>query len=209
MPYFIYKNQNIAGIGGVLPKVDDSKFNLGQAEKDGFYLGFVKDPTDVEEMKDYFVCFVDNDISDGFKLLGLTQVPNDPGDSESDLRSLTTEEQEKQAKAEKLMRKLKVRFIISSSVGDLHDLVADISKRVDILERLLMITLQDLINNKQVTSFDKTKIDMVNNYLSDVSARNVKTRVDIENIDSLFSKLGKRVTSITEIITNHYLQQKS
>lgn len=208
MAYFIYKASNIANLGGVLPKVDDAKFTLGQAYYEGYYLGSTPNPENVSEIKEYFVTFIDDETAEGFKLLGVTQLPVDPAQPESEMRPLTADETAKQQKAQKLIYKLQLRDKIYANVGDVGDIIADLSKRVDMLERLLMRTMYYILQNQAIP---QTLIDnylpVIQNYITAVDSGTLKLRADLEDPQVVYNKLHERFNTITNLVKTEYLDK--
>ena len=209
MPYFLYKAQNIANLGGVLPNPQPSDdYQLGITERDRFYLGYVDNPQKIEQIKDYFVCFIDDETAEGFRLLGVTQVPEDPANPESSMRDLTEEELAKQKKAEKLMTKLKFRNSVESNIGDLPDIVADLCKRLEILERLVFKVCYYLLQDQTIGDDVKNQFtSIVTSYVDAVNNGQLKTRVDLEDLTNLYNRVYERVNAFTQLFENEYLNK--
>jgi len=213
MVYFIYKALDIARLGGVLPNPkrlnlpDDVK--LGLAKRDYFYLGCCENPEHLLPIKEYIVTFVDRDTAEGFTLLGMSRVPKDPTDPASELRDLTDEELKKQEKARKLLQKLKLRQKIYGSIEDLEDIVADLSKRIDLLERLHLTTLYYILKGEPLPDdLKKSFLSVAETYIKHVEKGRVRTRVDIEDPKKLLDKVMKRVTKITKLVEAELLSEK-
>ena len=211
MVYFIYKALDIARLGGVLPDPkrlpDDVK--LGLAKRDYFYLGCCENPEHLLPIKEYIVTFVDRDTAEGFTLLGMSRVPKNPTDPTSELRDLTPEELEKQEKARKLLLKLRLRQRIYGSVEDLEDIVAFLSKRIDLLERLFLTTLYYILKNERLPdSLEKSYLSIAETYIKQVEEGRVKTRVDVEDPKKLHDKVMKKVTEITKLVEAELLSKK-
>lgn len=208
MFYFLYKFQNIANIGGVFPKTKDGEIELGLGVQDGYYLGKMISHESLNSIKNYFVCFIDDDTADGFKLVGITQIPIDPMNPHTEYRDLTTTELTKQALADKLLLKLKLRSHISLEVGDTDDLIADMSKRTDLIERLLLrvfyYTLQDIPIPQAIKD---AYLPMVTNYINSVDNQTLRVRADLEDPQEVFNKLAIRTTKIADIVKEEYFDK--
>jgi len=207
MPYFLYRSQNIANLGGVLPNPQPPEdYQLGITEKDGFYLGYVDDPQKIEQIKDYFVCFIDDDTAEGFRLVGVTQLPEDPTDPESSMRDLTEEELAKQEKAERLLAKLRFRNSVESNIGDIPDIIADLSKRLEIIERLVFKVCYYLLQDQSIDQSVKDQfLSIVTSYVDAVDNGTLKTRVDLEDLNELYNRVYERVNTLTNLLETEYL----
>jgi hypothetical protein len=131
--YFLYKANNITRIGGVVPPQPKTG-HLGMACNNDWYLGCI-DESELDYFqrnKEYNIQPCSSEEASGFKLLGLTTIQEGP---EDEPRDLTEEELAHQKKAEILISKLSIRPVISSSIGDIDDQLADVTKGLALLER--------------------------------------------------------------------------
>lgn len=106
--------------------------------------------------------------------------------------------------------KLKIRTRIEQEVGDDQDLLSDLSKRVTMLERLVIRMANDLINNSPtaVPTIDLMYKDMVQGYLALLAAYDNQANIaDLEDASTLFQKLFDRSVAITEIVKEDYIDK--
>jgi len=106
--------------------------------------------------------------------------------------------------------KLRTRERITSEVGDEWDLIADISKRLTMSERLITLLALELINNlpdqvpetknKYQALLEQYRMVLLNSQELDIA--------DLENPIQLFSKLLDRSIKITNIVKEDYLKFK-
>jgi len=210
MSYFLYKPQNISNMGNIFPNYDqdNSGIQLGLAFKRGYYLGYIDSPEKIKEMKNYFVCFIDDEIAEGFKLLDVEKVVVETNGFQLKRRDLTDEEREKQKKAEKLLMKLELRDKINANIEDVEDIIADINKRIDLIERLIVTVCKYLLRNEQIPEDVSNEfLPFINRYFEMLDNNEFMTRVDIEDATQLFEKLSSRITKITKLVQDEYLNK--
>ena len=206
MAYFLYSPQNIANIGGVFPKTKDEEFTLGMSEHDGYYLGSIVDINNIDKIGKYFVCFINDDTAAGFRILGATQMLIDPANIESGYRDLTTEEIRTQNMAKNLLLKMDVRKNIENNVGDLADLVADLSKRIDLVERMAVRMAYYVYQGLSVpTELRDAYLPLIQDAVTRWDEGTLIARNDIEDPADIQAKLVVRSNKITEIIRDDYL----
>jgi len=107
--------------------------------------------------------------------------------------------------------KLKTRTRIDLEVGDNEDLIADLSKRITMLERLVIRLSKDLLTNTpdNIPTINEMYSPMVDGYLQLLSFYNNQANIaDLEDPMALFQKLFDRSVKITEIVKNDYLDKK-
>lgn len=210
MPYFLYKPQNISNMGNTFPNYneDSNGIQLGLAFKRGYYLGYIDGPEKIKEMKNYFICFIDDEIAEGFKLLDVEKVVVEANGLQLKRRDLTDEEREKQEKAEKLLMKLELRDKINANIEDVEDIIADINKRIDLIERLVLTVCKYLLRNEQIPEdVSNVFLPFINRYFEMLDNNEFITRVDIEDATQLFEKLSSRITKITKLVQEEYLNK--
>jgi len=208
MPYFIYKPQNIANIGGVFPKTNDDEFSLGLGVYKYYYLGSVVSTNLIHKIKDYFISFLTDDEAEGFKLLSVNDIPIDPSDIDSERRPLNETELANKALANKIMLKLELREKIYKDVGDIDDLIADMSKRIDLIERLVMRIFYFILNKQDVPQeLLDAYLPMIANYITAVDSGQVKMRADLEDPQEVFNSLAVRYTTITNLVKTEYFDK--
>lgn len=208
MYYFLYTFQNMANIGGVFPRTEKDEFTLGISAFKELYLGTVVDPELINKISNYFICFIDEDVAEGFKIISAKRLPIDPSSPESKSRDLTEKELALQAKAKALVLKLKLRPKIYREIGDINDMVADMSKRIDLLEKILLKTTFFLFQDTEIPQAMKdTYLPMITKYISDIENDTIKAKEDLEDPQTLFDKLAARKSTIAKIVKSEYLDK--
>lgn len=108
-----------------------------------------------------------------------------------------------------LRNKYIARARIDKEVGDLPDLLADVSKRLALNERLLMRLLSELLPTLAADSYVKSAYgDMIAQYIAMVDDGTIVDRVDYEDPNSLFSELTTKGKRIGNIVNEDYLSKK-
>jgi hypothetical protein len=146
---------------------------------------------------------INEQVSNGLGLLNVTQMPVD--DDGFEMRDLTEQEIEDKAAAQVAIKKLNIRYRVESSVGDIYDIVADVSKRISILERICLKTFAELYNSDNVSQSLKDEYkSLIDGYVSDVSGGDFKDRTDLETTSELFSRLKTKFKDIADIVQDEY-----
>lgn len=103
----------------------------------------------------------------------------------------------------------KIRYEIENNVLEnekynIFDILADLSKRCNLLERCLMVLLKDKIDTNSLPSSLDSYIPLVEHYNTELSNSNYKSRTDLSE-DKLAElvKLMDRDNKITEILENN------
>jgi len=110
---------------------------------------------------------------------------------------------------QKLRNKEIARDRIEKEVGDDKDLLADISKRLALTERLLMRLSHELLPTLAEDSYIKSAYGgMIAQYLNGVDAGVIKDRVDYEDTAQVFNTLTQRTIKIGQIVEAEYLSKK-
>jgi hypothetical protein len=198
--YFVYKANRITGIGGIVPK-NNEYTDLGLYNKREWYLGKTSDPTFFNYIREFNPIVVDSTTASGFKYLDSAGVIEDDGFGNITTREFTTYEESLKTSAEKFMDKLEVRAKIESEVGDVYDLISDLSKRLALIERALVYTMRNILNGDPIpTKYQNLVNTMATLFVTDP----VTDPVDICGIDenSLVPYLGDRVRKISEILND-------
>jgi hypothetical protein len=127
-------------------------------------------------------------------------------------RELTEEEIANKAKAELFLIKLETRAKITANIGDNNDLIADINKRISILERITYQTLNYLYSQSELIDDIPAELQnaygsLLNNYVNMISTGDLKDAIDLEDINNVFDKILDRINK-TSIICKEYISQK-
>lgn len=201
---FIFKNtQYRKGLGGTMPPDTHIKSSKGY-----YYLGETAD-TNFQDILQWEPMPVSQQVVDGFNLLNVTQVSVNPDDPEDEtMRDLNSTELENKHAAEKALKKIETRSQIHGQVGDIYDLVSDLSKRLGLLERITARTIDFIYNDSSISSeipqaFKDGYGVLLNDYLSYIDGGTLRDRVDIEDNTELFTKLVDRNNTITNIVEDY------
>jgi hypothetical protein len=101
------------------------------------------------------------------------------------------------------------RSRIEKEVGDDKDLLADISKRLALNERLLMRLTHELLPTLAADGYVAQAYGgMIAQYLAGVDGGVIKDRADYEDTAILFSDLIVKTNKIGEIVNDEYLSKK-
>lgn len=198
MIYFVYTANSVPGVGGVTPQ----GVRIGIAAHKNIKAGCCSDPLDLLSISEFSPIIVTEDEAMGLNLVGLTEINDVMG---GDIRPLNDVELARQAAAEKLVKKLRARFRINAEVGDAQDLLADVAKRLAMLERMVMLMAHEQLNGVAIDQATKDLfMALVKNYVDGISADTLKDRIDLEDTAELFNRLGARATAIAGIIAEEY-----
>jgi len=205
--YFLYKHQNIATIGGVLPKTDDDKITLGICENDGYYLGSVEDPTNISDIKDYFVAFISEEQAEGFKILHATEIIENSDPDNMTTRELNETELANQAAATKMMVKYQLRDHLATEFSDIPDMLADANKKYELLERIFMEIGIYLIQNQSIPSEVTSKyLPYFQKYADRMIGNNISIRADIEpDPVQFYDDLLNKTDVMNDMVNNIYI----
>ena len=209
--YFLYRPIRVGNMGGVLPtRYDKNTITLGLGEREGYYLGKTVDPASVEDIKEFFIRFITEEEARGFQLLGVNKIREEsPDNPEGTERDLTEEEQQAQNKAYNLILKLKLRSKINSRIGDTEEIIADLTKRIELLERLLLRVMYYQLSGQEIPEeLKQSYLPLIQAYVQSVDNGNFKSRIDVEDVHEVFGRLTVRFNEITNIVKEEYLDKK-
>ena len=195
---FIFLNRYLPTIGGPMPPNTTILGNYGD-----YYLGEI-DSNLFHTIKYWEPMPVDDETAEGFKFLGVDQVPTDPSDPESEMRALTSNEKQLKAKALKALKKLETRHKLHAEVEDIYDIVADLWKRVTLNERLLLRLAKWIMDNNSNLPTKLTQYKtMVDSILAEIDEGLYKDRTDLEDPAEVLAKLRSRGQKMTEIVEEY------
>jgi len=202
--YFIYKLNNITGVGGITPPQPVSG-DLGLAAFNDWYLGRVDDTNlnYFNKASEFKITPCTNEEANGFYLLGVTQVFSEPGNPESALRDLTTEETTLKTIAQALIAKMSLRPNVSNGVGDIDDQMADIAKRIALLERCFIHLYNKEVNNVTIPEPWAT---IMATFLTDLITQAIKDPIDIRSDGylAIYNSLKEKSNDLTTIMQSYY-----
>lgn len=105
-------------------------------------------------------------------------------------------------------KKAKARYRIQTEVNpgesyDIFDIVADLAKRLNMIERGLIMLLADLKANDALPEIIETKWGgIIDGYLAALTAGDYKARTDLAvDNDATFTELMRRDNAVTQILT--------
>ena len=200
----IFKNtQYRLGLGGTMPP------NVHIKGSNGYYYHGETDPENLDNILRWEPLMISQEASDGFKFLDVIKVRKFPDDMDNDeLRYLTVAEKVLKKAAEKVLKKLQTRSKISGEVGDVYDLIADLSQRVALVERLAASTANFLYTTSSIKDeFSQEYKDLygalANRYITKVEDGTDKDRIDLDTYSNTVEKLIAKNNKITEIVTEY------
>jgi len=99
---------------------------------------------------------------------------------------------------------------IEKNVWDIYDLIADMDKRIWMIERLVMRMTDVFINKKDIETdvFMQWYKPFVEQYITLVNNWMIKGRNDLEDLSVIFSDLITKTNTISSIVENEYLNKK-
>lgn len=205
MIHFLYKLNYITNIGGVTPRTEE-QVDLGLAVVDGLYLGRINAETDATgyllSIAEHAPVVISAQEAAGFPLVHVTEIrEGNPG--EETTRALTAEETAAKNAAIALLAKLGVRTAISINVGDLSDLVSDLSKRLALVDRIVL-ALFDVVENAGEMPADIKAV--ADKYKADHTAKLITDAIDIngKTLMQNYEILRDRNNAISNILTSYY-----
>jgi len=111
--------------------------------------------------------------------------------------------------ANNFINKLRARFLIDEQIGDVYDLIADLSKQVYLLTGIVTSMYANQYLNYTISETNKTNYDTYcYTYRQLVDNGEYKDRADLENPEELVSKLLARNKQIASIVKSEYLDKK-
>jgi len=120
-----------------------------------------------------------------------------------------TDDKYRKPKEKEDIYKLRARKIIDEEVGDIYDLVTDLSKRLVMAERLLLFMVDELTQGGTTPKTKKKYGGMISDYKYMLeSSGGVMDVADLEEPSALFHKLFQRTMQITNIVDKEYLNKK-
>jgi len=195
--YFVYKLNRIPGIGGIMPTsgVDE---DLGLAVFGEWYLGKCENATYLDTMREFSPYPCSDDVGAGFRFLGVETVLD--GEEE---RPLNEAEIALKATAQMFVAKLTLRPTIETQVGDTADQMADMAKRVALLERAVIHIYGHVKNETPIPDEWVALLDL---FYSDITTQAILDPVDIrpDGYDGVYAILKGRSNDLTEIMRPFY-----
>jgi hypothetical protein len=109
--------------------------------------------------------------------------------------------------SEKYDRKAKARYRIQTEVNpgeeyDVFDIVADLAKRLNILERGMVLLMDDMKTKGVLPEIIETNyVQIIDEYLGALAAGQYKARTDLAaDNDATFTELMRRDSAVTQIL---------
>ena len=198
--YFMFKTLRVKDIGGMMPPNVNIQGSLGE-----WYYGKVTDKNILWDIREYYPMVINKDCFDGLDFHGITQVPVDPADPESEMRDLTTEELALQTEADLMLKKFSIRASVEADVGDTYDLLSDMSKQISLLEKVVYETINDLYTSDVVSQEVKDKYsEMVTSNVTNINDADKNDTTDLESTSGIIDKTATRKNQIYNIKKTEY-----
>lgn len=107
--------------------------------------------------------------------------------------------------------KLQLRSKIEEEIGDTEDVLADLFKRVSLIERLLMYAINDILTNspESVPMVNTHYKSFVLNYIGAIQSNQELNVADLEDPTELFQKLMERSVKTTKLVKENYTDKKT
>ena len=194
--YFVYTMNNTPSVGGVTPQ----GVEIGISQYKNIMCGCCSDALDLLSISEFNPIPCSEDAGRGLSLIGLTELPdNSDPHNEPVMVALTDVQLKQQAAAESLVNKLRKRFNIKSLAGDDGDLLADLTKRVALLERLSMKVFDKVLNGATLSKVDADLIkSIIKSYKLDLKDASVTEQIDTEDLVLLSKKLRTRASKLEQ-----------
>ena len=123
--------------------------------------------------------------------------------------SLPFDKLESYKKAYNFRNLLISRYKIDILVGDQYDLIADLSKRLSMLTRLVIRVLHPMLTQTEMPEpYKSSYLGMMTDYITNVDAGNYYDRADLYQDQEMYVTLLERDIVIADIIKNDYLDKK-
>jgi uncharacterized protein YeeX (DUF496 family) len=181
-------------------------------ENGDYYLGEI-DETEFWKIKIFQPIPVSDEVASGFYLLNTDTITEESSAGEITTRDLTDEETSNKEAAELFFEKLEIRSQISANVGDNNDLIADINKRISLLERIVYQTLDYLYSSSELVDDIPSDLqdsygDLLNDYANKVENGEITDCVDLEGVDNIYDKIINRINTTSTICLNYIASKK-
>jgi hypothetical protein len=208
--YFIYKLLDNNRYGKFMPPQSklgiDSE--LGLAVNEPWYLGKCNDIRYLDEILEFDPYLITTDVALGFGLLNVNYVPDIDATSYSynaniKLRPLNEQELYYKTCAKQLFDKYELRYNITTKIGDTNDLLADINRKVSLLERIVFQYILDPNSNEMVNTY----IPLMQDYFYKLITGVYKDSIDFEDHTELFHKLKLRDTEFVNVMIEAMYKQ--
>lgn len=142
-----------------------------------------------------------------FKNSGINYVENPNPTAEYNMQYLNNEWEVLADENE--LYKTHSRKLIEYNLGDIFDLMADVSKRLGMLERVVLRDINERYNNNLIPVELKNDYkNLANNYVLAIDGGFAKDRADLEDSEELYNRLINRFTLITNILQTNYFNKK-
>jgi hypothetical protein len=198
--YIIFKTLRIKDIGGMMPPNVNIKGSIGE-----WYYGKITDKNILWDIREYYPMVIDEDTYKGLDYYNTTQITEDSTNGDIILRDLTEEELTLKNIAIKTLKKLDIRSSIESDVGDIYDIVADLSKQINILEKIVYESLNELFKTDIIPQSIKDKyLSLLTLNVTNINDDNIKDITDLENKTDIISKITNRKNIIYNIKKEKY-----
>ncbi len=207
--YFVYKLCFIQGIGGVQPK-PSATMQMGMACMPGEWILGKIDESELsylDKIREYSPILCSKNVADGIPLMFVDELPVESEEMamEPEMRPLNAEELADKAAALAFYAKLLVRPPIEVISGDTPDQIADLAKRLTIIERALAHMFDKMETSTEIPA---DYVSLLTQYVTDLKNSDIRDPIDVrtETIMQIYEKLKARSNALTDIMASYYSQ---
>jgi len=124
--------------------------------------------------------------------------------------TLSTEQLTQYKLGQNYINKMRARLLIDAQVGDVYDLIADLSKKLGIVTGLLVRLYRHTLNNVAIPTEIKANYDsFTQQYAQAVDGGTYLDRSDVEtDLAGMIQKLMTRDTLLANLVKTEYLDKK-
>lgn len=196
--WFVYKPVRSSFAGSAMPP-QPTTGALGLGSCQGWYVGWVDSSESgvyLNRIKEFNPLPLTESAAAGIPLVDAVLNPAEP-------RSWTPAELQNISDAKDFLAKVAVRPVVQCLVGDVDDQMADMAKRVAIIERCVIFLYARASRNAEIPDLWK---NLMNRFYDDYVAGRIKDPVDIrpDGILSVYEILKVRCNMLANIMAEYY-----
>ena len=201
MIYFLYKN-----LQGLHPK--SNTIGIGLASYGEFTVGSVQNIGELDKVREFSPIIISEDLLNGIKIINIESGVTLGIDDE--IITLTAEQILLQNEAKIFFKKLEIRKNIQNVIGDTEDQLADVSKRLALLERLAVRILLPIMKGEAIPVELVTAYQpMLEAIITAVDNGTAKDRVDLEDPTAQMNSIMTKSTQISDIVEEYITYKNS
>jgi len=195
--YIIYTINNIPNIGGATPQ----GVEIGISSYKHLRCGSVAEELDLLKISEFNPIVVSESEAFGLNYIDKEGLIETSDEEIETIAPFTDEQQLQKEAAEKLLIKLQKRFSVDAYAGDAQDLLADVSKKLSILYKLIVPIMDKVVNNNSIgTSETQVLKQFINDYNADELDISINNQIDKIDIIELSKKLRIRDSKLNDAI---------